>query len=75
MKEKLIITDLTRMQGERVCLSGYTPKRECVRPELSYGHFSEPWLYLNGRAVVRPFAVIEWTSACTRPIVHTPKTG
>lgn len=47
------------MSGDRVCLAGYTLHLECVRPELRHGHFTESWLYLGGRAVVRPFATIE----------------
>jgi hypothetical protein len=59
-KEVLVITDLTRMGGDRICLAGYTKDGRCIRPELPHGHFTESWLYRGSVAVVRPFAAIEF---------------
>lgn len=72
MKTTLVITDLTRMSGTRVCLAGYTKQGDCVRPELPYGQFTEDWLFRDGRAVVRPFAAIEVD--LDRHIPHPPHT-
>jgi hypothetical protein len=60
MKGALTITDLTRMQGDRVCIAGYLPDGMCARPVFEYGALTERWLHVNGSLVVRPFAVIEF---------------
>ncbi len=72
-KEVLIITDLTRMHDDRVCLAGLTRGGECIRPVLPSGrHFTESWLYQNGTALVRPFAAIEFE--LERPEPEPPHT-
>lgn len=63
-RRALVITDLTRMQDERVCLAGYpvdlawNEAPVCVRPDFRYGVITEPWLFSHGRVIVRPFAVV-----------------
>ncbi len=60
MKTPLTVTDLTRMHGNTVCIAGYTPGRECVRPIFGPGRpIPEDWLCCGGEAIVRPFAVVE----------------
>jgi hypothetical protein len=71
-KEVLVITDLTRMRGDRICLAGYTSDGRCIRPELQYGHFTESWLYHGNDAAVRPFAAIEFE--LQRPVPCPPHT-
>lgn len=62
MRRRVLITDLTRMRGERVCLAGYTRKGGlpdfCVRPLFRFGDVTESWLYPRV-GVIRPFAVVE----------------
>ena len=62
MRREIVITDLTRMQGERVCLAGYLRDGEaigdCVRPEFRFRPLVEGWLFARGAVVVRPFAVV-----------------
>ncbi|MHB8646212.1 MAG: dual OB domain-containing protein [Thermomicrobiales bacterium] len=60
MKTRVTITDLTRMQGDRVCVAGYLPDNTCVRPVFVKGGLTEEWLRLRGKAAIRPFAVIEF---------------
>jgi hypothetical protein len=60
MKDELTITDLTRMQGDRVCIAGYLPDGMCVRPVFENGALTERWLHVDGLLAVRPFAVIEF---------------
>jgi hypothetical protein len=76
MRRSIVITDLTRMQGERVCVAGYLVDGEdansCVRPEFRYGTLTEPWLSVRGSVVVRPFAVVELDLLEHRP--HPPHT-
>lgn len=56
----LTITDLTRMQGDRVCVAGYLPDNTCVRPIFAKGGLTEEWLHVRGKVATRPFAVIEF---------------
>src|SRR5207237_6671568 len=60
MKEQLTITDLTRMQGSRICIAGYLPDDTCVRPVLFGSHLIERWLSQSGEVVIRPFAVVQF---------------
>ncbi len=60
MKATLTITDLTRMQGDRVCVAGYLPDCTCVRPIFAKGGLTEGWLHARGQVAIRPFAVIEF---------------
>lgn len=62
MLRSVVITDLTRMHGSRVCVAGYAVTRMspdfCIRPEFSRGEIHESWLYAAG-PVVRPFARLQ----------------
>ena len=60
MKTSVAITDLTRMQGERVCIAGILRDYTCVRPVLRMGGLMERWLYDQGQIAIRPFAVVEF---------------
>ena len=55
MKTKLVITDLTRMQGTRICIAGYTRDYKCVRPVFWSSGLLERWLSDKGKVVIRPF--------------------
>lgn len=63
MRRCLVITDLTRMQEERVCVAGYLADGGdvpwCVRPEFRFKPLVEGWLSARGAVVVRPFAMVE----------------
>jgi len=60
MKERVIITDVTRMKEPKVCVAGYLERNyECVRPLPDGYHPEEKWLYVNGKPIIRPFAVVE----------------
>ena len=56
MLTPLIITDVTRMSGTRVCIAGVTEDGRSIRPTLPYPGIQEDWLYENGQCVIRPFA-------------------
>lgn len=60
MKTKLTITDLTRMQEQRVCVAGYDEQGRCVRPVLPPPGILECSLYAAGKPFVFPFAVVEY---------------
>ncbi len=59
MKGELLVTDLTRMFGNRVCVAGYVSGVGCVRPLDWHGyHLEESWLSV-GERYIRPFDVVE----------------
>ncbi len=59
MKKRLVITDLTRMQEGRVCVAGYDPGVQCVRPVLPPPGILEYMLGLPGKPIVFPGAEVE----------------
>jgi hypothetical protein len=66
----ILVTDLTRMQGERVCLAGYRLGVEppaCVRLLFDHAELTERWLFDGDEAVVRPRAVVELELLRARP--------
>jgi len=66
----VVITDLTRMSGTRICIAGYSLENgrpiECIRPELTFDSLVESWLY-SSEGVMRPFAVADFTLLQHRP--------
>jgi hypothetical protein len=59
MWHEILITDLTRMKEERVCIGGIDHKGNCIRPVLAYPDtILESHLYINGEVAIRPRAVI-----------------
>ncbi len=68
MKTLLTITDLTRMQGNRVCIAGYTRDGTCVRPVFPPGRgITEGWLYSGDEPVIRPWAQVEFDLLQKKP--------
>jgi len=70
MKEKLIITDVTRMSGDRVCVGGITMNFECRRPVFTSSQISENWLYDDEleKCIVFPFEVVELDFLQHKPV-------
>jgi hypothetical protein len=62
MKARLIITDVTRMSGQRVCVAGIDREGKSYRPILDDGdgHISEEWLYDDSGPVIFPFSCVEF---------------
>lgn len=60
MKKKLVITDLTRMYRGTVCIAGYDSDHNCIRPTLPPPGIPEQALIKDGRAVIFPFALVEF---------------
>ncbi len=72
MKTELVITDVTRMQEGRVCIAGYDRKKKCVRPTLPPPGIHETSLYSKAKAMVFPFAVVEFD--LLEPVPQPPHT-
>jgi hypothetical protein len=58
MHTKMIVTDVTRMSGTRVCVGAITDQWESVRPVLPYPGIQEDWLHSFPNHVVKPFSRI-----------------
>ncbi len=72
MKLHVTITDLTRMQNDKVCVAGYLPDLTCIRPVLRGDNLREWWLYVAGTVIVQPFAIVEFEAQ--HPIGQPPHT-
>lgn len=59
MITRLIITDVTRMSNQRVCVAGVTETGVTIRPIFDYQELEEDWLFKDGQAIIRPFALVE----------------
>lgn len=59
MWQELLITDLTRMSGDTICLAGIDRTLKCIRPELrSGGGIPERHLRIDGNRIIRPGMVV-----------------
>jgi hypothetical protein len=67
---EVIITDLTRMRGNHICLAGYRIEGDrfgdCIRPEWQYEPLPENWLY-SAEGVIRPFSIVDFDLISHRP--------
>ena len=59
MKLSIIITDITRMKGNRICVAGYLPDKTCVRPVTACG-LNYDFLKEKGELIIQPFAIVEF---------------
>src|SRR5687767_3600784 len=67
MRQQVLITDLTRMNGDHVCVAGVTSDGRSIRPCVQHGNLTESWLWDNGRLIVRPFALVELELVSHKP--------
>ncbi len=71
---EVVITDVTRMAEQRICVAGYVLDSEspprCVRPLFRFRPMLESWLVRKGLAVVRPFHRVELD--LLQPLPHPP---
>ena len=58
-RRQLIVTDITRMEGDRVCVGGYLEDGSPVRPVAGRAGPNEQWLRTSHDSRVAPFAVID----------------
>jgi len=67
MRDLVTITDLTRMQEQRVCIAGYLSDGTCIRPVFRVGGIEEKWLKVAGQVAIRPFAIVEFDLQENKP--------
>jgi hypothetical protein len=54
----LIITDVTAMSGNNVCIAGYDDSLTCIRPVLSGGQITKRHLFRDGELIIFPGAKV-----------------
>jgi hypothetical protein len=59
MQQEIVITDLTRMGNDTVCIAGINRSWEVIRPVARYGGIPEYHLYKDGEAIIRPRSIIK----------------
>lgn len=57
-QREMIVTDVTRMEGERVCVGGYLDDGAAVRPVAGRGGPNETWLRAAQDGPVAPFTLV-----------------
>jgi len=60
MRDSIIVTDLTQMGGNRVCIAGYLDEEVCVRPIFETGGLTKDWLYKDNQVIIQPFSIVEF---------------
>ena len=61
MKKEIIITDLSKMHGGRVCIFGIDDDKNHIRPVIPYSGVKESYLFDGeGHQIIKPFAKIEF---------------
>lgn len=74
MITEVIITDVTRMSNQRVCVACVTEAGATIRPILNGQELEEEWLYKDGQAIIRPFARVELDLQNKNPKLKPPHT-
>lgn len=58
-RRQMIVTDITRMDGDRVCVGGYLEDGAAIRPVAGRAGPNETWLKAGRGTPVTPFSVVE----------------
>ncbi len=58
-RRRMVVTDITRMEGDRVCVGGFLEDGTTVRPVVGRRGPDERWLRSAKNAPVVPFSVLE----------------
>lgn len=61
MRKRIIITDLSKMKGDKVCIFGIDKDGKAIRPVIPYSGVREIYLLKeNGQLIIKPFAEVEF---------------
>ena len=58
-RRTMIVTDVTRMEGTRICVGGYLEDGRSVRPVVGRSGPDEAWIHGAHGGQVAPFAVVD----------------
>lgn len=67
-RKTLVITDVTAMSGDNVCIAGYDDSLTCIRPVLARGQITKRHLFKEGELIVFPGAKVAFNLGA--PAVH-----
>jgi hypothetical protein len=70
----MVVTDVTRMEGARVCVGGYLEDDRAVRPVIGRSGPDEAWLQRAQGGPVAPFAVVDLRISGRPKGSHAPHT-
>jgi hypothetical protein len=70
----MIVTDLTRMEGARVCVGGYLEDGSAIRPVVARSGPNEAWLQHARGGPVAPFSVVDLRVSGKPKGSHAPHT-
>lgn len=59
-KKTLIITDVTAMSGNNVCIAGYDDSLTCIRPVLPQGQITKGHLFKDNELIIYPGAKVSF---------------
>ncbi|MBU4221196.1 MAG: hypothetical protein KKA10_06180 [Euryarchaeota archaeon] len=69
--KRIVITDLSRMKEDRVCIFGFDEKRRHIRPVIPHIGINEGYIFDNeNRQIIKPFAEVEFDFI--RPLPEPP---
>ncbi len=75
MGDSIIVTDLTQMGGNRICIAGYLDEEVCVRPIFETGGLTKGWLYKDNQVIIQPFSIVEFDfDSCAKITPKKPHT-
>lgn len=71
--KKLVITDLSRMKENKICIFGVDEEKKYIRPVIPTSGITERYIFdENGNQIIKPFAEIEFDFI--RPLPEPPHT-
>ncbi len=73
-RRTMFVTDVTRMEGRRICVGGYLDDGGAVRPLVGRSGPDEAWLQQAHGGLVVPFAVVELRISGKPKGCHAPHT-
>lgn len=65
---RLVITDLSKMKEDRICIFGIDSEGRNIRPEIPYSQWIETDIFdENGKLIIQPLAEIEFDFIKSKP--------
>src|SRR5208283_1889966 len=66
-KKTLIITDVTAMSGDNVCIAGYDDSLTCIRPIFAKGQLKKRHLFQGDKLIIYPGSRVAFEFLSAKP--------
>lgn len=66
-RKTLIITDVTAMSGDNVCIAGYDDSLTCIRPVFANGQIKKSHLFQDDKLIIYPSAEVAFEFLSRNP--------